>query len=270
MNGLLHRLAARAMGSTSTLRSSARLPYAAPPSLVSDKQVAMPGIAENEQRPAVSNGAKWGRELVHEQHRANLHAKIGAGENEVTTPSPELLVEHTELSAKPGRHYAQSSTKKAMVRQPNASGIKSVAGESPSEGFETNIPVNNSKSGAIDIPVLAAVFESNRQRNDSPVEAIAHDKQSSTHLDSGSPQPLLPLKNSARPSALNAGASAQRGEPGDSVWQGQVEETIEVHVSIGRIEVTAVHEAPPLKRQAPTTARPMSLDEYLARRQGET
>jgi hypothetical protein len=51
--------------------------------------------------------------------------------------------------------------------------------------------------------------------------------------------------------------------------QAHIEETTEVHVSIGRIEVTAVHEAPPPKRQAPTSAKPMSLDEYLARRKKE-
>ena len=47
------------------------------------------------------------------------------------------------------------------------------------------------------------------------------------------------------------------------------EETTEVHVNIGRIEVTAVQEAPPPRRPAPRTAKAMSLDEYLARRAGE-
>jgi len=47
-----------------------------------------------------------------------------------------------------------------------------------------------------------------------------------------------------------------------------VEETTEVHVTIGRIEVTAVHEAPPAKRAAPSRPAPMSLHDYLAKRQG--
>ena len=87
-----------------------------------------------------------------------------------------------------------------------------------------------------------------------------------TFPDSNYPSPLLPLKNAARPAALNASAAAQRGEHGGSGRQGQVDEITEVHVSIGRIEVTAVHESPPPKRQAPTPAKPLSLDEYLARR----
>jgi hypothetical protein len=49
---------------------------------------------------------------------------------------------------------------------------------------------------------------------------------------------------------------------------GAVEESTEVHVSIGRIEVTAVHEALPPKRAAQRRPAAMSLDEYLAKREG--
>lgn len=52
-----------------------------------------------------------------------------------------------------------------------------------------------------------------------------------------------------------------RGGPSDT--------TTEVHVSIGRIEVTAIHEpAAPAQRPAARRKAPVSLDEYLARRQG--
>jgi hypothetical protein len=44
-------------------------------------------------------------------------------------------------------------------------------------------------------------------------------------------------------------------------------EPTEVHVTIGRIEVTAMHAPAPPPRKAPDTRAPMSLDEYLARRQ---
>jgi hypothetical protein len=43
-------------------------------------------------------------------------------------------------------------------------------------------------------------------------------------------------------------------------------ETTEVHVHIGRIEVTAVHEAPTPKAKPSAARKPMSLDDYLARR----
>ena len=44
--------------------------------------------------------------------------------------------------------------------------------------------------------------------------------------------------------------------------------TRDVHVTIGRIEVTAMHDRPVARRSVPDTRRPMSLDEYLARRRG--
>jgi hypothetical protein len=44
------------------------------------------------------------------------------------------------------------------------------------------------------------------------------------------------------------------------------DEATEVHIHIGRIDVTAVHEAPPPRRRAAPTLAPMSLDTYLARR----
>jgi hypothetical protein len=49
---------------------------------------------------------------------------------------------------------------------------------------------------------------------------------------------------------------------------GAVEETTEVHVHIGRIEVTAMHEPAPAKPAAARRPAPMSLDDYLAKRHG--
>jgi len=46
------------------------------------------------------------------------------------------------------------------------------------------------------------------------------------------------------------------------------EQHTDVHVSIGRIEVTAVQEAAPPRRAAPRGPKPMSLEEYLTRRSG--
>jgi hypothetical protein len=43
----------------------------------------------------------------------------------------------------------------------------------------------------------------------------------------------------------------------------------EIHVHIGRIEVTALHEAVPAKQPIRTPQPSLSLDDYLARRKGE-
>ena len=152
------------------------------------------------------------------------------------------------MTAQPGLEMSPSSSIKSRLQQPEPSAKNTAAGESSvwDEGIKTHSPLHHSTA-----------------------TSIAKDRPYPTPSDSATPSPLLPLKNTA-PSALNPGAVAHRGEPRGAAWQSQVEETTEVHVSIGRIEVTAVHEAPPPKRQAPVTAKPMTLDEYLARRQRQS
>ncbi len=240
MNGFLHRLAAQTMGSANTLRSAARTPYAPPFSPVNrvepDRQVAALDTAGNEQQNMGNNGAERDPVPSQEQHHVDIHAEIGAQprDNEGTPSSPEILVvkSDTGFHIKPDRPSGLSSSAKAMLRQPNIE--KSVAGEPPvsADGIEIHILGN----------------------------------ESTTLTESNYPSPLLPLKDAARPSALSASAVAQRGEHSGSGRQSQVDEITEVHVSIGRIEVTAVHESTPPKRQAPTPAKPLPLDEYLARR----
>ena len=249
MSGFLHRLAAQAMGSTNTLRSAVRTPYAAPLSpayrVEPDRQGPTLDTAGKERQHMGNSGAEWNPVASQEQHQVNTSREIGVQfhDKEVTPSlpgsSPEEFVvkSDTGLYTKRDRPSGLSSPAKAML--PQSSKEKKVAGEPPvlAEGIETRFPENNS----------------------------------TTHVEGDYPLPLLPLKNAARPSALNAsvaasGVAAQRGEHSGTGRQSQVDEITEVHVSIGRIEVTAVHESLPPKRQAPTPAKPLSLDEYLARR----
>lgn len=79
------------------------------------------------------------------------------------------------------------------------------------------------------------------------------------------PEPLLPF--SPPPAMSPSGAPLAQALVRQARHGPLVEETTEVHVSIGRIEVTAVHEAPPPRRPAPKANKPMSLDEYLTKRE---
>jgi hypothetical protein len=75
--------------------------------------------------------------------------------------------------------------------------------------------------------------------------------------------PLLPAQRAAPLNGSDKQISVRRAF-------GPAEGATEVHVNIGRIEVTAVHDALPSPRRAPPRdAKPMSLEEYLARRRGE-
>jgi hypothetical protein len=116
-----------------------------------------------------------------------------------------------------------------------------------------------------------------RRPADSPIGAIpdpivpaaAHSAEAAPAADdeASAPlrriQPLLPAQQGLNGAALFRGASAAPG----AAWRASVEETTEVHVSIGRIEVTAVQEAAPTPKRAPARGqRALSLEEYLARR----
>ena len=121
-----------------------------------------------------------------------------------------------------------------------------------------------------------------------PREALRAPARSATppnaHVELGAPQrtpvgrtgashdairdapPLLPLQRVAR--VLPQQALAASTPSPAAAARPPIEETTEVHVSIGRIEVTAVQEAPPPRREPARPRKPKSLEEYLATRQG--
>jgi hypothetical protein len=86
-------------------------------------------------------------------------------------------------------------------------------------------------------------------------------------LPNAVPEPLL---GPARPTPDHRGSVSPHrlGQPFET-RQPNESETTEVHVHIGRIEVTAVHEAAPERPRRSKVPGPMSLDEYLTRRREE-
>ena len=79
-------------------------------------------------------------------------------------------------------------------------------------------------------------------------------------------EPLLPPTQPVR--TPHAPTASARIDNQGRLSAGSIEETTEVHISIGRIEVTAVHEPAPAKPAAARRNAPMSLDDYLAKRHG--
>jgi hypothetical protein len=87
----------------------------------------------------------------------------------------------------------------------------------------------------------------------------------------GEPPPLLPpvADRSAGLALTPAGRLAVASLQPASWPQapvGNADDAGEVHIHIGRIDVTAVREAAPPRRKQVATPAPMSLDNYLARR----
>jgi hypothetical protein len=98
-----------------------------------------------------------------------------------------------------------------------------------------------------------------------PASAAAHAPDQSDTRSANAPtmpDPLLPAIRQGPRSTLSspAAASAPHTPPA-------AESPTEVHVHIGRIEVTAVQPPPAPKPAARGGPQPMSLDEYLARRE---
>ena len=98
-----------------------------------------------------------------------------------------------------------------------------------------------------------------------PLEATA-DPPRPSHDAAREAPPLLPSQPLAR--VLPPQASTGSIPPPAMAARPPVEETTEVHVTIGRIEVTAVHEALPPRREPARPRKPKSLEEYLAQRRG--
>jgi hypothetical protein len=83
---------------------------------------------------------------------------------------------------------------------------------------------------------------------------------------------LLPVTPSTSPSSPASPSRGPRAVPRPTKPDTPAparEELTEVHVSIGRIELTAVQDAPRPRREPARTRKPQSLEEYLKRREAE-
>jgi hypothetical protein len=78
------------------------------------------------------------------------------------------------------------------------------------------------------------------------------------------PEPLLTPQSISPPAGPpRIGVLAEAAAPSRSI---RTDESGDVHVTIGRIELTAIHETPRAKTPAPRQAPQVTLDDYLARR----
>jgi hypothetical protein len=237
MSGFLSHIAARGMGQAGSVHSAARLPYASAPALVETigEALAPP--------PSV-------RSLS------------------LTSPPQELA--QGQLLAQPeaspmGEASAASAPPSPLLQRP------SVPAPAPRDVAARN--GRNAREAAAEI----AAGRPRRRPADSPIRAIpdaivwaaAQGAEEASSAEDKGParlrriEPLLPPQQGLNGTALLKSAPGAQG----SNWRTPVEETTEVHVSIGRIEVTAVHEATPAPKRAPARGnRALSLEEYLARR----
>lgn len=251
-------MAARAAGTSLPVRADARLPYAAGASGWSEI-----GEAEAHPRAAAPAGSQLpAAPVAHQSHRPTLHAE---------TVEPRALVESTRAPS-PAALTGTVVLRDPFPRTegvPNDSGTDKstqiVSGELvPTDEVHVSTPPMHTSPNRP--PTAFASIEAQPAARVPPHEAAAS-ARTATQFDE--PAPLMPRK--ARPAPLSpmAQPSARRiarSQGASSTNATNGEDSTEVHIHIGRIDVTAGQEAPPPRRRAAAPPPPMSLEGYLTQR----
>jgi hypothetical protein len=235
VKGLLHRLAARASGATVSVHSDARLPF---------------GGTELGRSAEVSEAAGWPRaptSLAEAQHGQN---SISLGpQADRTRRDPQLP-------------HADGSIPRAGPE----SLLPAVSAIAQTGELETSLPMRLVSAAPVGTETVAA-FELESGPLPTRGQSDVHGDSPSGHAARVSDEPTLLM-----PTATRAPGNAQRHVAPTTARQAAMaqgaasESATEIHIHIGRIDVTAVHESAPPRRAPPKSPPPMSLDNYLAKR----
>lgn len=242
MSGFLRRLAGRALGTGIPIHSVAGLPFAEP------LRAAEPDVV-SPTAPLVGRGvAGPGQPTVAERSLSPRHA---AESLEVVPRAPtmgpvDLTVRaETPLSALPPPEYAPLRS----PQPPIAAEVPPLTASPP--------PVGEPQARAF-VPLVPRAAPSRTLLRRSPGQRTG-----------AQPPPAARSATSTR-RREGAARTAEPTVPGVEVQRPVAEpDATEIHVHIGRIEVTAVPPTPAPKRAAPGTLRPMSLSAYLDQRNGK-
>jgi hypothetical protein len=244
MSGLFRRLAATAAGSTNRVRSNVRSSFGG----------AMMGAIE---QSGPDTGPAGRAEPLPAVAERTPRSPLGG----VTPPRPD----ETRQPAAPVATAASPSAIQEV-------GIES--GTTPVAPFRLPAPTPLVSAGndfvMPDEAVAVAHLPTETRKMDRAsargIADIATEPARSPLRVMNEPAPLLPR------AALEGNRSGVRGSPvsvapqAAGVQSAAADEATEVHIHIGRIDVTAVHEAPPPRRKTAPARAPRSLDDYLSRR----
>lgn len=247
MNGLLSRLAARASGTTVAVRSDARLPLGGPVPVQSAIDVQAPSLTL-ETRPGVPSAPTF----VETARSEALHDRLPSRVASAASALPGRIESDPQSDANAGRQPDRAVSDGAVVNLPATSPPRLVVDYSVDQA-------------AVNLPPSQPAFEATDRSADSHV---AEGGRSSRAVRVVREPPLLiPVGAADRTFAPPAAAGATARTPGGVAPPSGLPEERDVHIHIGCVEVTAVHEPPaPPRRRPVSTPPPMSLDAYLAKR----
>jgi hypothetical protein len=258
MSGLLRRLASQTlMGGASPIHSQARLPFAGPlewaqsGEVVSTPIVSTPQADVSQTSPIAEVPARLAEASTFQ--RPAKPSVVQASEN-VGKPNDNPI-----KPSKPVMEDRLAITKPMSISLANQQAVTQTS-QNPTKPI-VSVSIGNGALGG-EQPVEVSQLQTMRG-DGNPTLEVRHKGQASL------PQPLLnttypPPRQEEKPgspAAYPAGVS-RSSQPKETTVN-------EVHVHIGRIEVTAMHDSPAPKRSTPATRRqPMSLEDYLNKRKG--
>ncbi|MFC3284033.1 hypothetical protein [Litchfieldella rifensis] len=252
MSGLLRRLARQATGQApARVHAPARLPYHAAPDPLSE-----------EASSPLTTPAPRGTDTPHpaDATPAPMTASTTADTSAPIAPPPPPLIGEAPRGDVSDPTPADTETPTTVRTTPAPSDAAPIAAQATPPGPEET-------PDAWDARIEPASVAHRREAAEMPTSKAPDVAAASTRDTPYPPEPerqappealLPPLVD--RPLTPRSTAAATPSLAADSA--------AEVHVHIGRIEVTAVQEPAPTKRPSKRGPSPMSLDEYLASRRG--
>lgn len=252
MTGLLHRLAARANGTAWAVHSDARLPFGA------DQLLPEGGAAQEEQNSHAGVAQTAGMQAPLEAALPALQRARPATSAAVPPLSALLHGLPAALDPQPASPPVLLASVPAQAARPNA-----LAAEGAAEAKQkASAPLQAAAitHGALQTPAV-------RPSDWNTARDGAVQPNTAPHWQHSEPAPLLPpMRADASSSGMGTPQQLSALRAMGAAQQNPSSQDTEVHIHIGRIDVTAVHEKPQPKARTRERTQPVSLDAYLAAR----
>jgi hypothetical protein len=267
MSGVLQRLAGRAIGqSGARLHALAQLPFQSPPGAI-----AQPTELQDQTSPSALQRTPT-------QQALPQTADAETAETTVTQHTKPTVRHEHDLRAEPIDNPAQ-----IISAQPEKARTAASQNPQPSEHQATldrSVPTSPlALSAATPEPMLPDVQPvAASQATQTPTAAAAEPQARAKAIGSRITRPKPnQTKTVAEPSLaklpealLPQSQAPERAKPSATSHKAlPAREPDEVHVHIGRVEITAIQEVAPAKHTRRKGPAPLSLDDYLARRKGD-
>lgn len=272
MSGFLHQLAARSLGLAPEVRPRAALPYAAPArdTLAAEAnalQAAPTGLAPEAQALALTAPkAPAGNFKADNAHPAPLVAERSAdnfaAERPVNAGSPATSTGNEPLRVLPSRLPRPADPQIGIeAGHRDAKTSPAIPPAAPTHLRAEPPPAQNSQPG-----------EDNEPSHFADLESLV-----SRLLKQETNQPPTPLNATPSPASAKPPATTQRPAPVSTIRPQagrerpaitETEPSPEVHITIGRLEVNPPSRPVPPPPPRPRGPAPLSLADYLARRNG--